>query len=203
MYNIEKNYIFTHPQKCAGSSVAIALGLWKHDRSSDIFKLYKSLLHKPLNQIASQGEKEGMEIESAFKFSVVRNPWDRMVSRYYFDMQYVKDFYDKKKVDSFEKYVTFHYNAFQSSGCRKPLEIKPYMYYKNEYAVDFVIRQENYNEGLEYVCDKLGIIDYEIVRHDHRTTRKNKNYREMYNPETRSMVEKLGSESIAMFSYIF
>lgn len=203
MYHLEQNYIFSHPQKCAGSSVAIALGLWKHQRDTDIFKLYKTLLHKSLEKIIDNAKAEGMDVDNAFKFSVVRNPWDRMVSRYYFDMQYVKEFYNKHNVDTFEKYVIFHYNTFEKNGCRKPLEIKPYIYYNDEHAVDFVIRQENYNEGLAYVCDKLGILDYEIVRHDHRTKRKNKNYKEMYNPETKMMVEKLGSDSISMFSYVF
>jgi hypothetical protein len=183
--------------------VAIGLGLWKHKRETEIFKLYKSLLHKPLAGIIEQAKAAGMDVNNAFKFSVVRNPWDRMVSRYYFDMQYVKEFYEKHNVDTFEKYVIYHYNNFQKNGCRKPLEIKPYTYYNNEYAVDFVIRQENYNEGFEYVCNKLGIMDYEIVRHDHNTTRTNKQYQEMYNPETRSMVEQLGSETISLFSYIF
>lgn len=203
MYHIEQNYIFTHPQKCAGSSVAIALGLWKHSRESKTFKLYKDLLHKPLTLMIEQAKKEKMDINKAFKFSVIRNPWDRMVSRYYFDMQYVKEFYSKHNVDNFEKYVAYHYKNYENNGCRKPLEVKPYMFHENEYMMDFVIRQEQYNEGLEYVCSKLGIINYEIVKHDHRTTRKNQGYKEMYNRETRSMVEKIGSESIAMFSYLF
>ena len=203
MYHLEQNYIFTHPQKCAGSSVAIALGLWKHKRETEIFKLYKSLLHKPLATIIDQAKQKGMDVDNAFKFSVIRNPWDRMVSRYYFDMQYVKEFYNKHSVDTFEKYVFYHFKNFESSGLRKPLELKPYMYINDQFFIDFVIRQENYNEGINHVCEKLNIENFEIVRHDHRTTRKNKEYKHMYNTETRKMVGKIGSESIDMFNYEF
>jgi len=202
MYNIEQNYIFTHPQKCAGSSVAIALGLWKLNKETELFKIHRSLLHKPLNDIADQAKQSGMDIEKAFKFSVVRNPWDRMVSRFFFDIKYV-DFYKKKNISTFEEYVKFHHRSFIKNGCRKPLEIKPYLFYNGDYCVDFVIRQEKYNEGLKYVCSKIGLENYEIVNHDHKTGRNDKDYKKMYNDETRSMVEEIGSESIAMFSYVF
>jgi hypothetical protein len=66
----EKKLIFIHPDKCAGKSIEKCIfGISDQGTNSD---------HRPLTKHVSQEE-----IDNYFKFTTARNPWDRVVSRYY------------------------------------------------------------------------------------------------------------------------
>jgi len=61
-------WIFVHVQKTGGNSVRTALG-------ADIFDPYKHFFARELRDIHGEAIWE-----SCFKFTFVRNPWDRLVS---------------------------------------------------------------------------------------------------------------------------
>tara|TARA_B100000085_G_C18563585_1_gene520590 strand:+ start:1717 stop:2325 length:609 start_codon:yes stop_codon:yes gene_type:complete len=202
MFDEEKKYIFTHPPKCAGASVAIAMGLWA-DSDSESFKRYKRLLHESLTDNIIEIENLNLSYEDFFKFSLTRNPWDRLVSRYFFELTHNADFYKKNNLDTFDEFVKSQYIKFQSTGDRGFLKIKPFYYHDNKYCMDFIIKQENFEADLIYVCEKIGIKDPKITRYDQGTKRVDRDYKNMYNTETRKMVEEIGSDSIEMFDYSF
>jgi hypothetical protein len=61
-------WIFVHVQKTGGNSVRTALG-------GDIFDARKHFMARDLREIYGEAVWD-----SCFKFSFVRNPWDRLVS---------------------------------------------------------------------------------------------------------------------------
>jgi hypothetical protein len=64
-------YVFIHINKTAGSSIEAALGLQlSHFSAREV--------------IASIGEETWKNV---FKFTVVRNPWDKVVSHYHYRVQ--------------------------------------------------------------------------------------------------------------------
>ena len=72
MWNPEKNRIFVHLRKTGGTSVSEALG--------DVERLEEKHLG-PAGYVA----KYGREVwDRAFTFTVIRNPWDALVSDYFF-----------------------------------------------------------------------------------------------------------------------
>ncbi len=122
-----------------------------------------------------------------FKFSMTRNPWDRIVSAYH----------HFSSETSFNEYVT--------SGCE---QIPPVLRYLGDYIDDvYFIRFENLQEDVEYVCKKLGL-DYDMnnfgtYKSEHREHSKNKHYTEYYDEETKSLVAEKYAKDIEYFGYKF
>lgn len=201
MYDIEKKYIFTHPAKCAGASVEIALGLWDIDKESEEFKRYYRLLHQSLNDHIEEIKSIGLNWRDFFIFSVVRNPWDRAVSRFFF----LKTHHDKYKNNniSFDKYIRNCYEYFLSNGEHKHHSIKEFMYFEDEYVIDYVIRQENFETGLQEVMKKLEVTDYKTPHMDQNTIRPSKDYKSYYNKETKNMLAEIAADVIELFNYKF
>ena len=123
-----------------------------------------------------------------FKFSITRNPWDRMVSAYY----------HFSSETSFKEYVIDEFN-------KKFVQIFDFF---GEYIDDVhFIRYENLQEDVEYVCKKLGL-DFDMnnfgtYKSEHREHSKNKHYTEYYDDETREIVAKKHKEDIEYFGYKF
>jgi chondroitin 4-sulfotransferase 11 len=202
MFDEGKKYIFTHPPKCAGASIAIGIGLWKH-QGGEMFKRYKNLLHRSLTENIIEIEKLNLNYEDFFKFSLVRNPWDRFVSRYFFELTHNLDFYKKNNLDTFDEFVKSQYDKFKSKGDRGFLKIEPFYYHNGKYCMDFIVKQENFENDFLHVCGKIDIKDPEITRYDQGTKRISRDYKNMYNLETKKMIEDMGSDSIEMFEYSF
>lgn len=201
MYDIDKKYIFTHPPKCAGASVEKALGLRNLNRRSKKFKTYKKLLHQPLNDHIKIIQSYGLNWKDFFIFSVVRNPWDRAVSRFFFLKTHINKY--KNTTICFEDYIRDCYKDFLIDGEHGHHSIKEFMYFQDEYSVDYVIRQENFEAGLQKVMEKLGVSNYELHHLDQNTIRPSKDYKSFYTKETKNMVTEMAKDSIEIFSYKF
>lgn len=127
-----------------------------------------------------------------FKFCVVRNPYDLMVSAFFFciPQMNIRDFKNFCK--------EFEHNYFTDNLQRILLDGKP--------ICQYYIRYENLKEDIVVVLEKLGISDYNLedlpnyrsdIRYDKR------NYREYYDEETREIVANLFKVEIEMFQYEF
>ena len=125
-----------------------------------------------------------------FKFSITRNPWDRVVSRYHF----------------FSPETSFkHYIIFVNRGHKS---LPPIFNYFNEHIDDVhFIRFENLNEDVEYICKKLGL-NYDMnnfgtYKSEFRKHSKHKHYTEYYDDETRQIVAEKYAKDIEYFGYKF
>lgn len=128
--------------------------------------------------------------DSYFKFAVVRNPFDMMVSRYYFRRQR-----DPTNDISFREYCLAwneddNYNRISISG-------RP--------AMNYIMRYEHLQEDLETVCKHLGI-PYNPERlpsfkSQYRPA--NDDYRKHYDRETRAHVERVFARELKAFGYSF
>ncbi len=201
MYDIEKKYIFTHPAKCAGASVEIALGLWNLDKHSEEFERYKRLLHESLGDNIQEIKSHGCNWRDFFIFSVVRNPWDRAVSRYFFLKTHHENY--KSSNITFERYIKQCYTSFLETGSHLHHSIKQFLYFEDEYVVDHVIRQEHFDTGLQEAMEKLGITDYKIPHMNQNTIRPSKDYKSYYTTETKNMLKEIAADTIDMFEYKF
>ena len=121
-----------------------------------------------------------------FKFSITRNPWDRVVSAYHhFCPQ-----------SSFNKYI--------ANG----KIIGPIAPAFGDFIDDvFFIKFENLQEDIEYVCKKLGL-NYDmsnlgLYKKEHRASSRHKHYTEYYDNETKQIVAEKYARDIEYFGYEF
>lgn len=150
---------------------------------------YEALLAKFLDHDGGTQE----EWNSLFKFSFVRNPWDRYVSFYFHDMK------AKSKSVSVENFRAYIRNAQIDPN---KLRTNPGSMFENA-DLDFVGQFENLALDLNRIQHCLGV-ERRSPGHEkksiHRPTR---GWCDLYDDETRAIVEEAGSWEIERFGYTF
>ena len=123
---------------------------------------------------------------SYFKFCVERNPFDRAISRYYFDAR-------ARPLPELNEYVC-------SLG-RWPLSNWHRYTVKDAIAVDFVGRYERLTEDLSVIVARLGLppIVIPTTKAQYRTDRRH--YSQILNAASRRHIEAICAREIEAFSY--
>jgi Sulfotransferase family len=184
--------IFVHIPKCAGMSVRWSL----FERGGG---------HPPLENFRTMLAPE--VFDQCFKFTFVRNPWDRLVSAFFFLKKS-----DLKRNQRFARRVLSAYEDFDSFVrqwvTRKNIwsftHFYPqyhYLYIDQRLGVDFVGFYENLAEDFVTVAKKIN--RPVTLREENRLGGRKKDYREYYNDETRDIVAKVYAEDIALLGYSY
>ena len=125
------------------------------------------------------------------KFTVERNPFDKMVSMYF--MNWGKDGQDRPG-RSFEDWV-------------KRGENIPYNYplytWKDEVIVDRVLRYENLNEELKEVYTELGLPFKSLTERAKGGYRKQVDYRSIHTDFTKKKTELIFNKELDLMNYTF
>ena len=209
MISYKHNFIFVHIPKCAGTSIENYLVPLegKHD-PREIFLPYSHYVpgeHGPYKKpfevpqhytlqsikdiLYSRGESDFYN--NAFKFSVVRNPWDRMVSEMSF---FTKIFNTKHSIQGLcsTEHVSNH---------RFDINQVDFLTVEGKIDVDKVIKFENVQNGFTEILKKLklpfskegGMLGRaEASNHEH--------YSKYYDSETRELVAEKYSKDIEYFN---
>ncbi|TGO03183.1 hypothetical protein PN36_11440 [Candidatus Thiomargarita nelsonii] len=142
-----------------------------------------------------------------FKFSFVRNPWDRTLSAYLF---LKKGGFDKKD----EEWATNHLIKYTEFSYFVTNWITPKNIYKKNHflpqyrficgknlvpEVDFLGYFENFEHDFKYIQEKLGI-NCEL---SHLNSTKKRDYRDYYTKETLEIIAKVYAKDINVFGYSF
>lgn len=161
MVNDEYEFIFIHINKTGGSSI------------EKVFD-YDGIKHEHASQLAA---RVGEKWDRYFKFAIIRNPWDRLVSEYFFRVnkgsvsqgvgfcEWVQIMHSKHK-------ATTYAAGPQSKWIRD---------------MDFVGRFETLQESFDYVCEMVG---YPKTKLPHVNSTRHKHYSTYYDDETRKLVEE-------------
>lgn len=139
--------------------------------------------------------------EKYFKFTFVRNPWDRVVSAYIYNLKMSdtnSSQHDREKIkgygiDGFNEYVL---NDLQNTQSRFFL---PCSHWIKGYNYDFIGKLENFQNDMMFVCNKMRI-DY-IDTHLNTTNRDS--YTQYYNEESKEKIKELYKDDIEMFHYSY
>ncbi|MGA9575901.1 MAG: sulfotransferase family 2 domain-containing protein [Lysobacterales bacterium] len=181
-------FIFIHINKTAGTSVGNAIGLpIKH--------------HQTAREVIAKIGRE--KWNRAYKFTLVRNPWDKVVSHYEYRRK-------KNKNDLSEREIPFNEWVKKTYGPDKD----PF-YYDNEKAfqpqiewlkddegnisIDFVGKFETIDEDFERIKSTIGI----SAELPHLNASKRAGYRSYYDDQTREIVAQWFREDIETFDYQF
>lgn len=212
-FDKKNQFIFVHIPKVAGTSIEKYLGIYganhddghtggfgKLENDSEVY----SLQHVSLEQMQELNLLNLSEINSFFKFSFVRNPWDRAVSGYKWQKKVMKkkitfreylllcskhsNLYKDKKLINLENchFVPQSWYVFDKNGCL---------------LVDFVGKYEQLQVDMNTVLNKLNI---EIKELSNNNKGNNLPYF-FYYFDIRNiiLVKRIYSEDIVNFNYHF
>ncbi len=151
-----------------------------------------------------------------YKFCVIRNPFDKLISGYYFNEHRKKNrtFGEKTKVTLRNiikkgRFTDYKRGNSEIESFRNWIKSGGKIFDRNKYVldgkicVDYFIRQELMNEGIKEVCEKLNI-PYEVDRIPQlkggirKSKRKVKDY---YDEETIAIVKNIYDLELEYFGY--
>lgn len=200
MISFQKRFLFVHIPKTAGNSIQSVLrdysedelvALRKEQDGIERFGLrnpkYKIKKHSTLGEYRDALGDE--QLRNLFKFTCVRNPWDRMVSYYFTPTQNPESWNRKKfrgiisKAVSVADYLRLHDDE------RDPFA-----------NVDYIMRLEDLTDDFRIVCGRLHISPPPLPKLN-RSTRTH--YSKYYDGELRELVRARFAAEIERFGYTF
>jgi hypothetical protein len=127
----------------------------------------------------------------------IRNPFDMMVSHYYFKPTF--DLYSNSEM-SFEDYL-LKTNVVEDLSKK----YRDLMYIEDEFIVDEIVRFENLEEDIFKLLDKLELPSpkRELGEYKKNKRRPDKDWKKMYSNETKELVEKHFKFYMDLFNYSF
>ncbi|MGB9474120.1 MAG: sulfotransferase family 2 domain-containing protein [Candidatus Udaeobacter sp.] len=200
MISIQKRFLFVHIPKTAGNSIQSVLRDYSEDelvalRSEqdgvERFGLrnpkYKIKKHSTLAEYrVALGETQ---FSNLYKFTCVRNPWDRMVS-YYFTPTQNTAAWNRKK---FRTIIVKALSAAEYLGLNQDKE-DPFQ------NVNYIMRFENLVDDFRIVCRTLDISPATLPQYN-RSNREH--YSSYYDDELRELVRARFAAEIERFGYTF
>ena len=200
MISFQKCFLFIHIPKTAGNSIQSVLrdysedqlvALRKEQDGIERFGLrnpnYKIRKHSTLREYRDTLGDE--QLRKLYRFTCVRNPWDRMVS-YYFTPTQNPESWDRKnfrgiisKVVSIADYLRLNEN-----------EEDPFA------NLDYIMRFENLADDFRTLCNQLKISPATLPQYN-RSTRGH--YSRYYDDELREFVRTRFAAEIERFGYVF
>jgi hypothetical protein len=210
LLSYEPAFLFVHIDKAAGSSIQLALQPYAPVRkNSRLFRrlvvlgvlnriggIYRRVeFPEHANARLAQRCLPSAVYDRLFKFAFVRNPWDRLVSRYAYLLRNEKHprhgYVSRMK--GFEEYVAWEIQRGK---------MFQYTYVTNthgEWIVDFVGYYERLHTDFATVCARVGV-KAELPR---ANTSSHRDYRACYTSELRDLVGKVFQRDLELFGYTF
>jgi hypothetical protein len=211
--NIIKDYIISYEQpdvvfiwipKSAGTSIYNAIGARKFKTTDRIKNRFcgrgiVTFGHMNYFELLNQGYLSEKFDKRAFKFVIVRDPYDRAVSLY----EYLKS--RKKHIHENESFLNFLqrlnkngidpiglYSSNGTSHCN------PQIRWVEKINIDFVGRFENLEQDLQSIKSKIELSTLTIPRKNASRRKETSSY---YCTEARELVEHIYREDFKFFSY--
>jgi len=182
--------ILVHIRKTGGTSIEKAMGIFDNDYLLPEIKLYCIKNGRNLKHLNAREIKEVMgkkQYKEYFKFSVVRNPYTRLVSSYfYFNIdkkmpfdKFLKDIVLQNKT---ERYYSQFYCLSDEKG---------------RIIVDSILRFENLEEDFNRLMKKLKL-NFKLPYINKTTYNPNQ---VIYTERGKKLIEKLYKKDIKFFGY--
>ena len=151
-------------------------------------------------------------INDYFLFSVIRNPWDRMVSLYLWGANRSEK--DSKELEiwwrgySFEKFIKgISENTHNEyNGHRYKTQLEWVSDDDNNILVDFFMMYENLDKDFSQLLHKLNLPQFSLLKHNtaySKSGKTRKHYSHYYNNLTAEIVSRKYAEDIKFFKYQF
>lgn len=200
MHLMRKELVYMRMPKVASGSVTFAL---KNKHA----KIITHGIYDP--NYLSLEEYMKVDTHKKFAFTFVRNPWDRLVSAFFFlnnggSMPNDKVDYEKYLKKYNGDFTLFVQEAFRNNEIFNQIHIRPQHLWisdKNgKLVTNFVGKFENLQTDFNYVLMKNWRFKKKL---GFQKKGKHPNFRELYNQETRKIVATVFKKDIELFNYDF
>ncbi len=213
MISHKHKFIFIHIPKCAGSSIKDHFFTdVKLDWKAPNYELLYGWCPKRKIHLQHATTKQLLETElikepvwnSYFKFTIVRNPWDRAYSSYLWVMK------DRKINGTFEEFMLSE-GAFKAvlknqdtkiSRAVQKLRQVDFFNIEGQYKLDFVGRFESLKDDIERINNILQINE-PFEKHSKKSLSRASHYSRFYGKEKRELVERFYKDDIENLGYSF
>lgn len=188
----EYKFVFLHIPKCAGSSIATDI----FNNIPDAKRLYR-------HSNAEYSKKyAGNKWNKYFKFTFVRNPFDRQVSWYFHIVSHIKkgrtEFIEPENFEWFIKYQKeqkknfegVYYNLFQSQF--------DFLGGENLIKDIYIGKFENLQNDWNDICKIIGVKETQL---QHKNKTDHKHYRKYYNDELKEIMNNRFRDDLEYFNY--
>jgi hypothetical protein len=180
------DFIFIHINKTAGSSIEKALGIrFRHMTARESLEALG----------ANRWEKR-------FSFTIVRNPWDKVVSHYHYRVQTNKTELASRRV-LFPEWVRLAYGQQDPEFHQPPKMFLPQWEWISDESgqclLDFVGRYESLHKDFAEICRRIN--RKSTLPHVKQSNRGR--YQDYYDDTTREIVANWYWEDISKFNYVF
>jgi len=219
--------IFVHIPKTAGQSIEyffLKLANLTWETRAPLLLRYnpdpllgpESLAHLTASEYIDCGHITPNVFNSYYKFSFVRNPWDRLVSEY--------KYREHSKNYSFKKFLFKHLpEPGPSDDYRHIIPQYDFLFDPNgNQLVDFIGKFEKLQEDFDIVCQILGIKESKLLHINqsklsshrfiyykklfsllNRNISNKKNYTDFYDNDSLEFVSRMYEKDIKTFAYTF
>lgn len=218
-------YIFIKSTKTAGTSIEAALS--QHCSGDDVvtplgdfaFNRDESgaWVHKAMNAGNHRQHDDAMTIknslpteiwESYFKFSIARNPWDRTLSRFFWNHRNDPTIIPKKRFYHrlgirFDEVAPVR-KAFARFLQKEAWDTNDRFYIiDGKLCVDYIIRYEHLAEDFKEVCRRVGLPELQLPQLKSGMRSKKNHYSEYYDEIGEQLVAERHQNDIRLFGYRF
>ncbi len=204
----QKKFIFVHLSKTAGTSIRTALEPYAIEpptdkwhsflRRLDLPKDYRQFKFRRHAFLSAANKKLPNDIyQSYFKFAVVRNPWDRLVSSYHSHYGLKEELNQTRK---YKEPIGF-FKFLQKQRQRNNFQLERITNLAGQIDLDYMLRFEQLNTDIEQLADKLGV---EIkLPHRNHSFRKKSSYHDYYDQRSKDFVAEHWQQEIELLEYEF
>jgi len=204
--------IFVHIPKTAGTSIEAVLGMHGNKQNIGVVPYfnqeldYEHLYGRQMQHMTAESIRSVLSndilFNSYFKFTVVRNPWDRLVSALaWTDQKWVRG--EELTREAFDSQVRQIHAALQEGAAQLPSYLYPQTLYvldaERRPLVNFIGRYENLATDWRVIREKIGL----SVELPSRMKSHHRNYRDYYSDETRKLVGEIYAADVSAFEYEF
>jgi chondroitin 4-sulfotransferase 11 len=203
---VKYNCLFLHIPKTGGTKICNdiikAYKEEEEEEEEEFIKIYHpkdsfEFSHATVDMIKSLMPKE---YDEAFKFTIVRNPYDKILSEFFYRKEYGYHKGFNKSKDKFNQFIHYLYKNFDTIMQMPHIE-KSHFIEQHKFVDENVVifKFEKFNQIINFLNNKFNFkISNEKINHtDHE------HFSIYYDPDSRNKIYELYKKDFLKFNYNF
>lgn len=194
--------IFVHIPKTAGNSIYSVLDIRDEYNPRALISMNRiTPTHQHLTPIQIQKMIAPEVWDTFYKFTIVRNPYDRIVSDYKYLYPRIGNFYD---LTTFDAFITLVNRVVTTNAYLENIyfdHFRPQSHYMKGIKYNYIGRFENLNQNIQNICQAIG--SKNTLPWVNKSRPVDDDYRSYFNENTKAIIDRIYASDLEMFGYKF